>query len=179
GDGGGSMVGQRDEGLGVCCATGSGAEERDRRDEEAPPRGAHPAPTIDTKLTHRPGAPPRLWVSPSFGFAIWRGPASPRSWSHISYIMRSPLAPIGCPKLLRPPSGFTGCGPSPSKRPSSTSFHAVPRGEKPMSSMRTSSVGVKQSCTSAILISARGSFTPACLYASFELATTSGKVVKS
>ena len=41
--------------------------------------------------------------------------------------------------------------------------HAVPRGEKPMSSMRTSSVGVKQSCTSAMLISLRGSFTPACL----------------
>jgi hypothetical protein len=26
------------------------------------------APTIETKLTQRPGAPPRLWVSPSFGF---------------------------------------------------------------------------------------------------------------
>src|SRR5262245_20680840 len=80
-------------------------------------------PTIDTKLTQRPGAPPRLCVSPSFGSLICRGPASPRSWSHISYIMRSPLAPIGCPKLLSPPSGFTGWGPSPSNLPASTSFH--------------------------------------------------------
>ena len=48
-----------------------------------------------------------------------------------------------------------------------------------MSSISTSSVGVKQSWTSAMLTSARGSFTPACLYASCELATTSGKVVKS
>src|SRR5207247_2094836 len=95
--------------------------------------------------------------------ALWgRGRATPRDRSHIPYIMRSPLAPVGWPKLLSPPSGFTGCGPSPAKRPSSTSFHALPRGEKPMSSMRTSSVGVKQSCTSAMLISARGSFTPAC-----------------
>src|SRR5205814_2319268 len=127
-----------------------------------PARGVAYTPTTDSQLTHRPAAPPRLWVSPSFGSGICRRPASPRSWSHISYIMRSPLAPIGWPKLLSPPSGFTGCGPSPSKRPSSTSFHALPRGEKPMSSMRTSSVGVKQSCTSAMLISARGSFTPAC-----------------
>src|SRR5438445_373378 len=104
----------------------------------ARPAGGRPAeparrvaysPTTDTKLTHRPGAPPRLWVSPSFGSGICRGPASPRSWSHISYIMRSPLAPIGGPNVLSPPSGFTGCGPSPSKRPSSTSFQALPRGE--------------------------------------------------
>ena len=27
-------------------------------------------PTTDAKLTHRPGAPPRLCVSPSFGFLI-------------------------------------------------------------------------------------------------------------
>src|SRR5215469_1619996 len=125
--------------------------------------GAGYFPTIEMKLTQRPGAPPKLWVRPSFGLAIWRGPASPRSWSHISYIMRRPLAPIGWPKLLSPPSGFTGWGPSPSKRPARTSFHACPRGEKPMSSMRTSSVGVKQSCTSAMLTSSRGSLTPACL----------------
>ena len=77
--------------------------------------------------------------------------------------MRSPLAPIGWPKLFSPPSGLIGCGPSPSKRPASTSFQPCPRGEKPMSSISTSSVGVKQSCTSAMLISSRGSFTPACL----------------
>src|SRR5262249_21909103 len=58
-------------------------------------RGSHPAPTIDTKLTQRPGAPPRLCVRPSLGLEICRAPASPRSCSHISYIMRSPLAPIG------------------------------------------------------------------------------------
>ena len=63
-------------------------------------------------------------------------------------------APIGWPKLLRPPSGFTGCAPSRSKRPSSTSFHAcAARARSPRSSISTSSVGVKQSCTSAMLIS--------------------------
>ncbi len=37
----------------------------------------------------------------------------------------------------------------------------VPRAEKPRSSMSTSSVGVKQSCTSAMEISSRGLRTPA------------------
>ena len=72
-------------------------------------KNEHPdvrAPTTDTKLTHRPGAPPRLWVRPSFGSAIWRGPASPRSCSHISYIMRRPEAPIGWPKRLEPAVGI-------------------------------------------------------------------------
>src|SRR6185369_5653801 len=48
-----------------------------------------------------------------------------------------------------------------SKVPFSTSFHAVPRGAKPRSSISTSSVGVKQSCTSAMASSARGSLMPA------------------
>src|SRR5262249_40271225 len=85
-------------------------------------------PTTDTKLTQRPGAPPRLWVRPIFGSLICRGPASPRNCSHISYIMRNPDAPIGWPNDFRPPSGFTGSLPSRSKKPSSTSCHAVPRG---------------------------------------------------
>ncbi|CAB4885984.1 unannotated protein [freshwater metagenome] len=43
--------------------------------------------------------------------------------------------------------------------------------------MSTSSVGVKQSCTSAIASSARGLVMPACLYASTALCTTSSKEV--
>ena len=42
-----------------------------------------------------------------------------------------------------------------------TSFHPMPRSAKPRSSMRTSSVGVKQSWTSAMATSARGLVTPA------------------
>ena len=48
-----------------------------------------------------------------------------------------------------------------------------------MSSISTSSVGVKQSCTSAIEISSRGFVTPGLLVGVLALATTSGKVVKS
>lgn len=59
------------------------------------------------------------------------------------------------------------------------SRHAVPRAEKPRSSISTTSVGVKQSCTSASEICAAGSVTPACSYASRAAVTTSGKVVKS
>src|SRR6266851_5176806 len=120
-------------------------------------------PTTETKLTQRPGCPPRLWVRPTFGLLIWRGPASPRSCSHISYIMRRPEAPIGWPNDLSPPSGLTGKRPSRSKKPSSTSCHAVPRLLKPRSSQSTSSVGVKQSCTSARLTCSRGLVMPACL----------------
>ena len=40
-------------------------------------------------------------------------------------------------------------------------FPAVPRSAKPRSSISTSSVGVKQSWTSAMASSARGSVTPA------------------
>ena len=68
---------------------------------------------------------------------------------------------MGCPKDLSPPSGLTGSSPSRSNVPASTSFHAVPRSAKPRSSMRTSSVGVKQSCTSAMASCARGSVIPA------------------
>ena len=75
--------------------------------------------------------------------------------------MRRPEAPIGCPKDFSPPSGLTGSSPSRSNVPSSTSFHAVPRSANPRSSMSTSSVGVKQSCTSAMASWARGSVIPA------------------
>src|SRR2546428_6664671 len=47
-----------------------------------------------------------------------------RSWSHASKSIRSPEAPIGWPKDLSPPSGFTASSPSRSKVPASTSFHA-------------------------------------------------------
>ena len=89
------------------------------------------------------------------------GGASPRSWSQASNSMRSPLAPTGWPNDLSPPSGLTGRSPSRSKAPSSTSLQAVPRSAKPRSSISTSSVGVKQSCTSAMASSDRGSVTPA------------------
>ena len=69
---------------------------------------------------------------------------------------------MGWPNDLSPPSGFTASSPSRSKVPASTSFHAVPRAAKPRSSISTSSVGVKQSCTSAMASSARGSLMPAC-----------------
>ena len=68
-----------------------------------------------------------------------------------------PDAPTGWPKLFSPPSVLTGRSPCRSKVPASTSFHAVPRSEKPRSSISTSSVGVKQSCTSAMASSWRGS----------------------
>ena len=66
------------------------------------------------------------------------------------------------PEALQPPSGLTGRSPSRSKVPSSTSFQAVPRSANPRSSISTSSVGVKQSCTSAMASCARGSVIPAC-----------------
>src|SRR5256886_14881155 len=46
--------------------------------------------------------------------------------------------------------------------PARTSFQPVPRAAKPRSSISTSSVGVKQSCTSAMASSWRGSLMPAC-----------------
>ena len=46
--------------------------------------------------------------------------------------------------------------------PASTSFQAAPRSANPRSSISTSSVGVKQSCTSAMASDARGSVIPAC-----------------
>src|SRR5262249_39739231 len=111
-------------------------------------------PTTLTNDTHSPGAPPRLWVSaslrPRSTLLICRLPASPRSCSHASNSMRRPDAPIGWPNDLRPPSGFTASSPSRSNVPDRTSFQAVPRAAKPRSSMSTSSVGVKQSWTSAI-----------------------------
>jgi hypothetical protein len=42
------------------------------------------------------------------------------------------------------------------------SFQPVPRSASPRSSVSTISVGVKQSCTSAIASSVRGEVTPAC-----------------
>src|SRR5439155_6548199 len=145
---------------------------------DQPPDGRPPAltprnqalgsePTTLTKLTHSPGEPPRLWVRASFLPAaieeiVRSGGASPRSWSQHSKSMRRPLAPIGWPKALRPPSGLTGSSPSRSKVPASASFQPVPRSQKPRSSMSTISVGVKQSCTSARASSERGSSTPAC-----------------
>ena len=75
--------------------------------------------------------------------------------------MRSPDAPTGCPNALSPPSVLTGSAPSMSNVPSMTAFHAVPRSTKPRSSMRTSSVGVKQSWTEARASWAIGSVTPA------------------
>lgn len=75
-------------------------------------------PTIEAKLTHSPGAPPRLWVMPrvlppSVTDLIWRSAgACLRSCSQHSNNMRSPEAPMGCPKLLSPPSGLTGSSPS-------------------------------------------------------------------
>ena len=57
--------------------------------------------------------------------AIWRsGGASPRSCSQHSKSMRSPEAPIGCPKDFSPPSGLTGSSPSRSKVPAE---HLLPR----------------------------------------------------
>ncbi len=95
--------------------------------------------------------------------AIWRSAgASFRICSQHSKNMRRPEAPTGCPKDFSPPSGLIGRSPSRSNVPASTSFHAVPRGAKPRSSMRTSSVGVKQSCTSAMASCRRGSVMPAC-----------------
>jgi len=57
-------------------------------------------PTTDTKLTHSPGDPPRLWVSASFlpAAMLWMvraAGASPRSCSQHSKSMRRPLAPMG------------------------------------------------------------------------------------
>ena len=52
-----------------------------------------------------------------------------------------------------------------------------PARRSPRSSINTISVGVKQSCTSAIASCARGSVMPACRYASSALSTTSGNVV--
>jgi hypothetical protein len=103
--------------------------------------------------------------------------ASPRSCNQHSNSIRRPDAPIGWPKLFSPPSGLTGSSPSRSNVPASTSFHAIPRSAKPRSSISTSSVGVKQSCTSAIARSARGFVIPACWYASSALRTTSTKLV--
>src|SRR5437762_3600219 len=138
-------------------------------------------PTTPTKETHSPGAPPRLWVRaslrPRATLWIWRLPASPRSCSHASNSMRRPEAPIGWPNDFRPPSGLTASSPSRSNVPASTSFHAVPRAANARSSISTSSVGVKQSWTSAIASSWRGSLIPAWAYASTAEATTSGKVV--
>ena len=93
--------------------------------------------------------------------AIWRSPASPRSWGQHSNSIRSPDAPIGWPNDFRPPSGLTGSSPSRSNVPARTSFQAKPRSANPRSSISTSSVGVKQSWTSAIASSARGSVMPA------------------
>ena len=45
-----------------------------------------------------------------------------RSWSQHSKSMRRPEAPMGWPKDLRPPSGFTASSPSRSKVPARTSF---------------------------------------------------------
>ena len=88
--------------------------------------------------------------------------ASPRSCSQASNIIRRPEAPIGWPNAFRPPSGLTGSSPSRSKLPASTSFQPCPRSAKPRSSISTSSVGVKQSWTSASASSPRGSVMPAC-----------------
>src|SRR5205807_1894942 len=98
--------------------------------------------------------------------------ASRRSCSQHSKSIRSPLAPMGWPNALSPPSGLTGSSPPRSKAPLSTSSQPAPRSLKPRSSMSTSSVGVKQSCTSAIASSLRGSRTPAWADASFAAATT-------
>src|ERR1700760_1465764 len=124
---------------------------------------AHPRsrPTRETNDTQLPGRPPRLWVSASFGSPSCRSPASPRYCSQSSYSMRSPLAPTGWPNDFSPPSGLTGSRPPSSNSPARMSFQAWPRSLNPMSSISTSSVGVKQSCTSAREICRRGSVTPA------------------
>src|SRR5438128_10137304 len=78
-------------------------------------------PTIPTSDTHSPGAPPGLCVRaslrPRATEAIWRFPASPRSWRHASKSIRSPEAPIGWPKDLSSPSRSEGAG-----------EHLLPRG---------------------------------------------------
>ncbi len=51
---------------------------------------------------------------------------------------------------MSPRSGLTGRSPSSVNVPARTSFQAVPQGAKPRSSISNESVGVKQSCTSAI-----------------------------
>src|SRR3954465_9948811 len=58
-----------------------------------------------------PGAPYN-WVKPTFGSpGTWRSSASPRSCRTISWICRSPEAPIGSPLAISPPSVLTGIEP--------------------------------------------------------------------
>ena len=84
-----------------------------------------------------------------------------RSWSQHSKSMRSPLAPTGCPKLLTLPSGLTEKSSVLIETPRRQSATAKPLSVKPKSSMRTISVGVKQSWTSASANCWLGSVTPA------------------
>ena len=59
---------------------------------------AHPpssGPKIDTNETNSPGRPPMFCTRERPGRSSCRSPASPRYWSHTSYIMRRPLAPTG------------------------------------------------------------------------------------
>ena len=90
----------------------------------------------------------------------WRSaaPRAPRRGAAASTRRASAgrLAPIGWPNALSPPSGLTGSSPSRSKVPASTSFQPAPRSAKPRSSISTSSVGVKQSWTSAMASSRAG-----------------------
>ncbi len=84
-------------------------------------------PTIKHEQMPVPAFPPRLWVSARRGFFTCRGPALPCSCLYISYIMRRPLAPSGCPKHLSPPSVFTGRSPFRVNVPASISSRARPR----------------------------------------------------
>ena len=126
---------------------------------------AHPSslPTIETNETHAPGRPPRLCVSPSArivelalaGLAAELQPALEQhpQTAGADRMAEGLQAAVGVDRQLAVEV---------ERRPPARRCHASPRSENPRSSISTSSVGVKQSCTSAIEISVRGFVTPAC-----------------
>src|SRR5690606_16468062 len=80
------------------------------------PGHAAPVPwrmvTAQAPLSKPEAPPPVTWARPRRAPTRWRSPAVPRSWLTSSTNWAAPVAPIGWPRLSRPPLGFTTAPPS-------------------------------------------------------------------
>src|SRR5262249_52437427 len=101
------------------------------------------APTMQTVET-APG-PPSVCASPRRAPSPCRSPGRPSTWSPISAIILTPVAPTGWPHDCRPPERLTGMSPPNAVAPLSSRAPPSPRPQRPRSSVLTSSVTVKQS----------------------------------
>src|SRR6202012_1827898 len=116
--------------------------------DDRPVQG-HQAATRSYRVTTQAPPSPRLCCNATRAPSTWRGPACPRSCQTSSAHWARPVAPSGWPLDSRPPEGLVTTHPPSVWLPSRLTFSAVPSGVGPSASWLSSSLVVKQSCSSA------------------------------